>query len=77
MNLKSTLAGDLKNETRAKHRGHMPERKNRHYRPVAIKEIAFPERGIPLIRIECETLIFFKIKYKAAKRKIKGPKGLS
>ena len=55
----------------------MPERKNRHYRPVAIKEIAFPERGIPLIRIECETLIFFMIKYKAAKRKIKGPKGLS
>lgn len=47
MNLKSALADDLKNETRAKHRGHMPERKNRHYRPVAIKEIAFPEKGNP------------------------------
>lgn len=47
MNLKSALAGDLKNETRAKHRGHMPERKNRYYRPVAIKKIAFPERGNP------------------------------
>ena len=45
MDLKSAIAGDLKNETRAKHRGHMPERKNRYYRPVAIKEIAFPERG--------------------------------
>lgn len=30
MDLKSAIADDLKNETRAKHRGHMPERKNRY-----------------------------------------------
>lgn len=30
MDTQPAIAGDLKNETRAKHRGHMPERKNRY-----------------------------------------------
>ena len=47
MDIQPTITDDLKNEARAKHRGHMPERKNRHYRPAAIKEIAFPEKGNP------------------------------
>lgn len=47
MDIQPTITDDLKNEARARHRGHLPERKNRHYRPVAIKRIALPEKGNP------------------------------